>query len=160
VEEQVEFLVKEKEDLAKEAFEKGDTELGKSFLDAARIFLENANELEKAAEMYEKFGQFTSAVEIWKKLGNDEKIVELESRRKEKIEEVGKNFKEETLSRRFSLFAGLCSFVISIFLFTQNMTGLVVLKAEQSFVNFIGVGFFILALILIYFYVKRNKIFQ
>jgi hypothetical protein len=157
VDEQVESLVKEKEDLAKEAFDKGDTELGKSFLDAARIFLENAGELEKAAEMYEKFGQFASAIGIWKKLGYQERVVELEGRREEKIAEIGKNSKEETLSRRFSLFAGLCSFVVSIFLFTQNMTGLVILKEEKSFVNFVGIGFFILALIFIFIYVRKKK---
>lgn len=155
--EEIESFVREKEDLAKQAFDKGDVELGKSYLDVARIFLENSGNLERAALIYENFGQFASAIDIWKKLGRQDKVIELEQKREQKIKDVGKNSKEETLSRRFSLFVGMLSFGISIFLFTQNLTGLVIVKGEQSFVNFVGIGFFILSLILIFIYAKRKN---
>lgn len=155
--EEVDSFVKEKEDLAREAFDKGDVELGKEFLDSARIFLEDAGNLEKAAKMYEDFGQFASAIEIWERLGRQDKVIEVDKKREEKIEETGKNFKEEVLSRRFSLVAGIFSFGISIFLFTQNITGLVVLDEGRGFVNFVGVGFFILALVFVYFYAKKKE---
>ncbi|MCW8965411.1 MAG: hypothetical protein OQK82_01795 [Candidatus Pacearchaeota archaeon] len=153
----VNFFVSEKEDLVREAYGKGNIEYANKVLKELEDILVGEGRIELMAEIYEKFGQFSSAIELWEKVGNKGKVSELLEKRKESLEDVNKSFKEEKLLRRTSLFLGIFSFGISIFLFAQNMTGLIIIEGKQEIVNFWGIIFFIIALIFIFIFIYLKK---
>ena len=152
-------LAEKKIDLAKKSFDTGDSEKGDEFLGEAKKIYYKTKEKEKAAKMYEKFGQFTKAGEIWKELGKQSRVKTLEKKKVEEIKEIKKGKSEETFVRRTSLVLGILSFSLSIYLLTKSITGGVIGLENISTQGIVGGALFILAIVLFYFYVRRKKKF-
>lgn len=147
----------EKIDLAKKSFDEGDSEKGNKYLKEAKAIFYQKKEKEKAAKMYEDFGQFTLAGEIWKEVGKPEKIKNLEKKKKKEIKEIRKEKTEETFVRRTSLILGILSFSLSTFLFSKSMTGNVIDETLTPSYNLLGLGLFIFALVMFSVFIKKKK---
>jgi|GEM_PF-1624956 len=120
----------------------------KNYLDAGLTELETYSTMAKQLQKHRRFGL---AAIYYKKAGMDSNANEmLQKKDSPSLEQIAASL---------GIMFGITSFflVSLIFFLSSNMTGNTILNSSFKFSNFIGVGLFILGVVLSFLYVRKNK---
>ncbi|MBP6857142.1 hypothetical protein KBC25_01830 [Candidatus Pacearchaeota archaeon] len=129
------------------------------------LFLKKEN-FQEAAGYYKKAGLDEKAEKIWEKLGDiaktyheDDKAIEYykKSNSSEKEEELLKKKETHSLEDKFLVMLAFCTFLFSFVFFSGRITGNTIAQFPLSSHNLIGIGLFIMGMIVTFLYSERKN---
>lgn len=129
------------------------------------LFLKK-EDFQEAASYYKKAGLNEKAEKIWEKLGDIAKVYHEEdeaiknygkSNSLEKKEELLKKKEVHSLENKFLVMLAFCTFLFSFVFFSGKITGNTIAQFPFNSYNLIGIGLFIMGMIVTFLYSERKN---